>query len=104
MAPVAPKTVTFMGLAPGSVGLWCTRGDAGNGRGRTVAARAMDGSAGDEDLAEGAVGEGRKCLGRTFQRDGRLDVDPKPTVGDPLEQCGQFLSGGGSHDGSQRDV
>src|SRR4051794_41798590 len=72
--------------------------------GGQMPARAKCRSAGDEDLAEGAVGEGRERLRRAFQWDGGLDVDPQLTVGDPLEQCTDLLGGRGSHDRGDNDV
>src|SRR3954451_19621823 len=62
------------------------------------------GSAGDEDLAEGAVGERGERLGRAVERDGGLDVDAERACGDLVEQRGELVGGRGGHDRRDGDV
>ncbi|HEX8580830.1 MAG TPA: hypothetical protein VF640_00795, partial [Acidimicrobiales bacterium] len=73
-------------------------------RGPTAGRLAPRGAAGDEDLAEGAVGEGGECLGRAVERDGGLDVDAEGARGDLVEQGGELVGGGGGHDRRDGDV
>src|SRR4051794_10339977 len=94
MPPVAPKTVTFMVFLTGDGG-W--RSGAGR-RGPAAGRPAPRGSAGDEDLAEGAVGEGGEGLGRAVERDRGLDVDAERARGDLVEQRGELVGGRGGHD------
>src|SRR4051812_42763007 len=65
---------------------------------------APEGSAGDEDLAEGAVGEGGERLGRALERDGGLDVDAERARRHLVEQRGELVGGRGGHDRRDGDV
>src|SRR3954451_16865029 len=100
--PVAPNTVTFMVLSCCLERMAaCVRAD---GAGRRWGRPAPRGLAGDEDLAEGAVGEGGERLGRALERDGGLDVDADLALGGVVEQGGDLVGGRCGHDGSDGDV
>src|SRR3954451_5744392 len=100
--PVAPNTVTFMVLSYCVERMASGRGVGGAGR---RADRPASGAlAGDEDLAEGAVGEGGERLGRALERDGGLDVDADLTLDGMVEQGGDLVGGRRGHDRGDGDV
>lgn len=62
------------------------------------------GLAGDEDFAEGAVGEHAEGVLRVLERHRRFDVDAELAGGDEVEQVGELVGGGVGHDRRQREV
>ena len=62
------------------------------------------GSAGDEDLAEGAVGEECEGLVGAVERDAGFDVDSEGACGDVGQELCELVGGGGGHDAGEGDV